>query len=85
MVLGVEEQNRLMTLAAFVVLKPGTAPDAGTVRALHDYVKSALTAYKYPRRVRFLDALPKTGTDKIDRQALKRLASDTFPFLARRH
>jgi len=74
-VLGVEAENRLMTLAAFVVLKAGTAPDAETIRALQDYVKSQLTAYKYPRRVRFLDALPKTGTDKIDRQALKRLAS----------
>jgi acyl-coenzyme A synthetase/AMP-(fatty) acid ligase len=57
------------------VLKPETPRDEGTIRALQDYVKSQLTAYKYPRRVRLLDALPKTGTDKIDRQALKRLAS----------
>lgn len=76
-VLGVGDENRLMTLAAFVVLKPGTAPDAGTIRALQDYVKSQLTAYKYPRRVRFLDALPKTGTGKVDRQGLKRLAIQT--------
>jgi acyl-coenzyme A synthetase/AMP-(fatty) acid ligase len=74
-VLGVEEDNRLMTLAAFVVLKPGTARDAQTARRLQDYVKSQLTPYKYPRRVVYFDALPKTGTDKVDRLALRRLAS----------
>ena len=46
----------------------------GTTRALQDFVKSQLTPYKYPRRFIYLDALPKTGTDKIDRQGLKRLA-----------
>jgi acetyl-CoA synthetase len=71
-VLGVEDENRLMTLAAFVVLQAGTAPDARTTRDLQDFVKARLTPYKYPRRVRYLDALPKTGTGKIDRQALKR-------------
>jgi benzoate-CoA ligase family protein len=74
-VLGVEEDNRLMTLAAFVVLKPGAARDAQTTSGLQDYVKSQLTPYKYPRRVVYFDALPKTGTDKVDRLALRRLAS----------
>ena len=46
----------------------------GTTRALQDFVKSQLTPYKYPRRFIYLDALPKTGTDKVDRQGLKRLA-----------
>ena len=72
--LGVEENNGLMTLAAFVVLRSGVNQDDGTTRALQDFVKSQLTPYKYPRRFIYLDALPKTGTDKIDRQGLKRLA-----------
>lgn len=72
-VLGVEEENRLMTLAAFVVLKPGTPAGDATVRMLQAYVKSTLAPYKYPRRVRFLDRLPKTGTDKVDRQVLRGL------------
>ncbi len=72
-VLGVEESNGLMTLAAFVVLRSGMARDDGLTRALQDFVKSQLTPYKYPRRFTYLDALPKTGTDKIDRQGLKRL------------
>jgi benzoate-CoA ligase family protein len=74
-VLGIEEDNRLMTLAAFVALKPGVARDVQTTRALQDYVKAQLTPYKYPRRILYFDALPKTGTDKVDRQALRRRAS----------
>ena len=48
-------------------------PRAGsedTTRALQDYVKGRLLPYKYPRLVAYLDELPKTGTGKIDRQAL---------------
>ena len=71
-VLGVEESNSLMTLAAFVVLRPGVAQGDGTTRTLQEFVKSHLTPYKYPRRFLYLEELQKTGTNKIDRQALKR-------------
>jgi acyl-coenzyme A synthetase/AMP-(fatty) acid ligase len=37
---------------------------------LQDFVKAKLLPYKYPREIRFVDELPKTGTGKIDRQAL---------------
>jgi acyl-coenzyme A synthetase/AMP-(fatty) acid ligase len=37
-------------------------------------VKSRLLPYKYPRQVRFVSELPKTGTGKIDRQALRERA-----------
>jgi acetyl-CoA synthetase len=29
--------------------------------------------YKYPREIAFMDELPKTGTGKIDRQAVMRM------------
>ena len=48
---------------------PAAASDA-TTRTLQDYVKGRLLPYKYPRLVAYLDELPKTGTGKIDRQAL---------------
>jgi acyl-coenzyme A synthetase/AMP-(fatty) acid ligase len=70
-VLALEDDNRLMTLKAFVALRPGHEPNAETTKALQDFVKRALVPYKYPRAVAYLDALPKTGTDKIDRQRLK--------------
>jgi acetyl-CoA synthetase len=37
---------------------------------LQDYIKQKLLPYKYPRIVEFVDDLPKTGSGKIDRQAL---------------
>jgi hypothetical protein len=37
---------------------------------LQDHVKRKLLPYKYPRIIEFLPELPKTGTGKIDRQAL---------------
>jgi len=42
-------------------------------RRLQDYVKAKLLPYKYPREVIFIEELPKTGTGKIDRQALLRM------------
>jgi acetyl-CoA synthetase len=63
-----------MTLKAFVVLND-TARDAEVAtRTLQDYVKQTLLPYKYPRIVQFMDDLPKTGTGKIDRQALLKTA-----------
>lgn len=69
-VLAHELEDRRMTLRAIVALKDGVAADAGTIRRLQDHVKTKLLPHKYPRIVEFVDALPKTGTGKIDRQAL---------------
>jgi long-chain acyl-CoA synthetase len=49
-------------VGAAVVLKPGTSVTAEEVRA---YVKAQVAAYKYPRRVWFVEALPKGPTGKI--------------------
>ena len=49
-------------------------PGEATTRKLQDFVKARLVPYKYPRVVRYLDSLPKTGTGKIDRQALRTTA-----------
>jgi acetyl-CoA synthetase len=69
-VLAVEQADGLTTLAAFVVLAQAGLGSDATTRALQDYVKGRLLPYKYPRIVSYLDELPKTGTGKIDRQAL---------------
>jgi acyl-coenzyme A synthetase/AMP-(fatty) acid ligase len=59
-----------MALKAFVVMA-GPVPDRkAATRALQDHVKQKLVPYKYPRLIEFLPELPKTGTGKIDRQAL---------------
>jgi benzoate-CoA ligase family protein len=69
-VLAVKQDNELTALKAFVVLNDKAAASEGTTRTLQDYVKGRLLPHKYPRLVTYLDDLPKTGTGKIDRQAL---------------
>ena len=49
-------------VAAAVALKPGATV---TVDELRAYVKARVAAYKYPRHVWFVDALPKGPTGKI--------------------
>jgi len=71
-VLAVEDGNRLTTLAAFVALHDAALAGDATTSALQRFVKSRLLPYKYPREIVYLPELPKTGTGKIDRQALKR-------------
>jgi benzoate-CoA ligase family protein len=75
-VLAVEDDQRLMTLRAWVALRPGHAAGPDTTRALQEFVKRALVPFKYPRRIDYLEALPKTGTDKIDRQRLRTEAGE---------
>jgi len=49
-------------VGAAVVLKDGEELDAPTLQA---YVKENVAAYKYPRRIWFVDELPKGPTGKI--------------------
>ena len=72
-VFAVELPDRRMTLKAIVVMNARAADEAAATRKLQDYVKAKLLPYKYPREVTFIDELPKTGTGKIDRQALLRM------------
>jgi acetyl-CoA synthetase len=69
-VLPVELPDKRMTLKAFVVTNEPVGDTQAATRALQNHVKQRLVPYKYPRLVQFLPALPKTGTGKIDRQAL---------------
>jgi benzoate-CoA ligase family protein len=72
-VFAAELPDRRMTLKAVVVMNAGVFDTSETTRMLQDFVKARLVPYKYPREVKFIDELPKTGTGKIDRQALMRM------------
>jgi acetyl-CoA synthetase len=72
-VFAAELPDRRMTLKAIVVMNASTYDATAATKMLQDYVKAKLLPYKYPREVRFIDELPKTGTGKIDRQALLRV------------
>ena len=60
-VLGVEGDNRLMTLHAWVALKPGLAASSEITRELQIFAKQRLLPYKYPRVIEYLESLPKTA------------------------
>lgn len=71
-VLAEQQADRRTVLRAVVALRDGAEAGAPQVKLLRDYVKSVLTPYKSPKLVEFVAELPKTGTGKIDRQALIR-------------
>jgi benzoate-CoA ligase family protein len=66
-VVGYEEDG-LQKPRAFVVLHDQATADAAALQA---HVKATLSPHKYPRDVRFVAELPKTGSGKIDRRALR--------------
>ena len=70
-VVGAADQERGQIVEAHVVLAQGQLGDALMVKLLQDHVKAAIAPYKYPRRVVFTEALPKTQTGKIQRFRLK--------------
>ncbi|MBL8390143.1 MAG: benzoate-CoA ligase family protein [Hydrogenophaga sp.] len=78
-VVGKADDERGMVILAYVVLKPGQAADAAQVKVLQDHVKHTLAPYKYPREVRFVDALPRTETGKLQRFALRKMATEQHP------
>jgi benzoate-CoA ligase family protein len=72
-VFAAELPDRRMTLKAVVVMSGGSFAEADATKTLQDYVKAKLLPYKYPREIIFIDELPKTGTGKIDRQAVMKM------------
>jgi 2-aminobenzoate-CoA ligase len=70
-VIGAADTDRGWIVQAHVVLAEGVEPDDTTRQRLQDHVKATIAPYKYPRSVKFLDALPKTETGKIQRFRLR--------------
>lgn len=71
-VVAAPDAERGSIVCAFVVLAPGVAPDGATVRRLQDHVKQMLAPYKYPRAIRFIDALPRNTSGKLQHFQLRR-------------
>jgi len=67
---GMKDTFRGEIPVAFVVMKQGRTASAEDLLA---YCKQKLVDYKIPRRIEFLDALPKTGPGKIDKLKLRGL------------
>jgi acetyl-CoA synthetase len=71
-VVGAPDAMRGEVIHAFVVPTPGTKADDTLVAELQNWVKKNYAAHAYPRRIDFLDALPKTPSGKMQRAVLRR-------------
>jgi 2-aminobenzoate-CoA ligase len=73
-VVGSPDIQRGQIVTAYVVLRAGIAGDTDCVKRLQDHVKAVIAPYKYPRAIKFIDALPKTQTGKLQRFKLRESA-----------
>ena len=76
-VIGAADDERGMIVEAHVVLASGQTGDALMTRILQDHVKAVIAPYKYPRRIVYREALPKTQTGKIQRFRLRDAAASS--------
>jgi acetyl-CoA synthetase len=65
------DAERGEVVKVFVVLRPGVVGDEGLAREIQEHVKRVTAPYKYPRRIEFIETLPKTPTGKIRRRQLR--------------
>ena len=70
-VVAFEEETKLFTPKAFVVLKDSIEQSPELVCHLQDFVKQRITPYKYPRRIEFVSELPKSAAGKVLRYKLR--------------
>ena len=67
------DKTRGEVVKAFVVLAPGFSTSEELKLALQEHVKRVTAPYKYPRRIDFVETLPKTVSGKIRRIELREL------------
>ncbi len=70
-VIGEPDPDRGQVVAAYVVARNGADHD-GLVPLLQDHVRQAIAPYKYPRIIRFIDALPRNESGKVQRFRLRK-------------
>lgn len=71
-VVGLPDAERGEIVKAFVVLQDPAAASARLAQELQAHVKATTAPYKYPRRIAFVEELPKTVSGKIQRAELRR-------------
>ena len=76
-VVGAPDEERGMIVEAHIVLVKENVGDDVMIKILQDHVKAVIAPYKYPRRIVFTAALPKTATGKIQRFHLKESQNST--------
>jgi 2-aminobenzoate-CoA ligase len=70
-VVAAPDDERGHVVKGFVVPVADADPTPELVADLQRHVKERIAPYKYPRRIEFLDALPRTPTGKVQRVVLR--------------
>ena len=68
---AVPDELRGSVVKAFIVLADGHEPSDELASSITAFVREHLSAYAYPRRIEFIEELPKTLTGKIRRIELR--------------
>ncbi|WP_433875573.1 AMP-binding protein [Sinomonas atrocyanea] len=74
-VVGRPDPERGTVVCAFIVLREGVEGDDAKRREIQDFVKSRIAPYKYPRDVRFVEALPRNPSGKLQHYRLREQAA----------
>jgi len=69
-VIGIPDDQMGEEIKAYVVKESGSTLTEDELKA---YTKSNIAAYKYPRIIEFIDALPMSATGKILKKELRKL------------
>lgn len=69
-----ETGERASVVKAFVVAGDGARADDALARELQEFFKANGPPFMYPRRIAFVDALPKSLTGKVQRSVLRKRA-----------
>lgn len=69
-VMGIEDTERGTIVKAFIKPTLNTTPNKTLTDSLQDFVKDREAAYKYPRKVEFVEEFPTTASGKIQRHKL---------------
>ncbi|MDQ2056201.1 acyl-CoA synthetase [Halobellus sp. H-GB7] len=77
-VIGAPDEERGQVVKAYVVVADGAEAGEELTETLQNHVKNTLAPYKYPRRVEYVDELPRTETGKIQRVKLRERAREQY-------
>lgn len=70
-IIGVPDPYKMQKVKAFVMLKPGVAPNEETKQTLLDYCRKYVAKYAMPYDIEFRDELPKTLVGKVAYRVLE--------------
>ncbi len=70
-IIGVPDPYKMQKVKAFVMLKPGVAPNDETRQTLLDYCRKYIAKYAMPYDIEFRDELPKTLVGKVAYRVLE--------------